>query len=337
MPQQDQIEQRKLEHIKIVQEEKVEPVESPFKNYRLPYKALPEINLKEISTNVRFFEKDISFPFLISSMTGGPAKASVINKNLAIACEQEKVALALGSMRVLLKDPIAANSFKVREFCPSIPLFANMGLVQLNYGYGADEINKLIDIIDADGIFLHINHMQESIQPGGDTNFKDLLKKLAEILPQIKKPVLIKEVGSGMDKASAQALFDIGVKWIDVSGLGGTSWTSVEAHRRTDDLGFLFEEVGIKTDKALQECREIKGLNLIAGGGIRSGLDVAKSLMMGAKIATAAKPFLEPALTSSAEVSKLLQRWKEELTISMFACGVKDVDKLSGLKLLVEH
>jgi len=334
MLQQDQIGQRKTEHIRIVREERVAPLPSPFVKYRLPYKALPDIDLDKITSRLKFFNKDISFPFIISSMTGGPAASAQINRNLALACEQEKVALALGSMRVILKDPGTAKSFQVRKLCPSVPLFANMGLVQLNYGYGADEINKLIDIIDADGIFLHVNHLQEALQPEGDTDFSGLVKKLGRILPKISKPVLIKEVGAGIDEDSARALADIGIKWLDVSGLGGTSWTSVEAFRRQDDLGFLFEEVGIPTDQALLVCQKVKGLDLIAGGGVRSGLDVAKSLMLGAKLATAAKPFLEPALTSPEAVAKLLQRWRKELQISMFCVGAEHIKQLKKLKLL---
>jgi isopentenyl-diphosphate delta-isomerase len=309
-------------------------VASPYAHYRLPYKALPEIDLAGIDTAYQFFGRKLFFPFLVSSMTGGPAKALVINRNLALACEEQRVALALGSMRVILKDPSMAKSFQVRKYCPTIPLFANLGLVQLNYGCGADEINRLLDIIDADGIFLHINHLQEAIQPEGDTNFESLLPKLAGILPKIRKPVLIKEVGAGIDPGTAKALREIGIEWIDVCGLGGTSWTSVEAHRRDDDLGFLFEEAGIPADRALLDCKQIEGLKLIAGGGIRSGLDIAKGITLGAELASSAKPLLGPALTSSEACGELIRRWQKELQISMFACGAKNIGALRKIKLL---
>jgi isopentenyl-diphosphate delta-isomerase len=327
------ISSRKLQHIQIVLEENVTPLPSSLSKYRLPYKALPEIDLAEIDTSHEFFGKRLSFPFVVASMTGGAEKAGIINKNLALACEQEKVALALGSMRVILKDPSAAESFKVRSLCPSIPLFANMGLVQLNYGYGSDEINRLLDIVEADGIFLHVNHLQESIQPEGDTNFKGLLGKLAEILPKINKPVIIKEVGSGIDKQTAQALYDIGIKWIDVSGMGGTSWTSVEAYRRQDDMGFIFEEVGIPLDEALIDAKQIAGLQLIACGGIRNGLDMLKAFALGADIASAAAPLLKPALESSESVSKIFSRWRRELEIAMFTAGVASISECAALKL----
>lgn len=328
------IHNRKLQHIDIVLKNKVEPQTSSLNSYRLPYIALPELDLEEIDTRVSFFNKKLSFPFIVASMTGGAEKVGDINKNLAIACEKEKVALALGSMRIVLKDKTSIRSFDIRSLCPSIPIFANMGLVQLNYGYGAKEINTLIDSIDADGIFLHVNHMQEAIQPEGDTNFKDLIPKLERILPKIKRRVIIKEVGTGIDRDTALKLSKIGIEWIDVSGMGGTSWTSVEAYRRSDDLGFIFEEVGIPLDMAIIGSSDIKGLNIIASGGIRSGLDMAKSIALGASMTSVAKPLLEPALASSIKVSELINKWRKELRIAMFASGVKNIKDLKKIKLI---
>jgi isopentenyl-diphosphate delta-isomerase len=324
---------RKIQHIKIVLENNVEPIPSSLDNYRLPYKALPEIDLNKIDTSYNFLNSKLSFPFIVASMTGGAQMAETINRNLALACEQEKVALALGSMRVILKEPDSLKSFNVRSLCPSIPLFANMGLVQLNYGYGADEINRLIDAVSADGIFLHVNHMQEAIQPEGDTNFEGLLSKLEAIISKLNKPVFIKEVGSGIDYNSAKALFEMGVKWIDVSGQGGTSWTSVESYRRDDDLGFAFQEIGIPLDQALIDARKIEGLNIIASGGIRNGLDMAKALILGADMVSAAKPLLQPALASSDKVASQFQRWRKELKLAMFACGASDLASLQKLEL----
>jgi isopentenyl-diphosphate delta-isomerase len=326
------IKQRKLQHIKIVLEKDTQPYPSSFDKYLLPHKALPEIDLEEINTSVNFFSKKISFPFIIASMTGGEEFGKTINTNLAIAAEENNIPLALGSMRVILKKPETLDSFNVRHFCPTIPLFANMGLVQLNYGYGAKEINKLIDIIEADGIFLHINHLQEAIQPEGDTNFKGLIDKLAKILPKIKKPVLIKEVGNGIDKETAKKLSEIGVEWIDVAGGGGTSWPWVEGYRRDDDLGDIFKAESIPTDKCLINCREIQDLKLIACGGIRNGKHIALSLMLGADIASCAKPLLQPALESPEACIKLLEKYKKELKISMFIMGAKNIAELKSIK-----
>ena len=207
-----------------------------------------------------------------------------------------------------------------------------MGLVQLNYGYGAKEINKLIDIIEADGIFLHINHLQEAIQPEGDTNFKGLIDKLAKILPKIKKTVLIKEVGNGIDKETAKKLSEIGVEWIDVAGGGGTSWPWVEGYRRDDDLGDIFKAESIPTDQCLTDCREIQDLKLIACGGIRNGKHIALSLMLGADMASCAKPLLQPALESPEACIKLLEKYKKELQISMFIMGAKNIEELKSIK-----
>lgn len=326
------IKQRKLQHIKIVLEKDTQPYPSSFDKYVLPHKALPEIDLEEINTTVNFFSKKISFPFIIASMTGGEEFGKTINTNLAMAAEKNNIPLALGSMRVILKKPETLDSFNVRHLCPSIPLFANMGLVQLNYGYGAKEINKLIDIIDADGIFLHINHLQEAIQPEGDTNFKGLVDKLAKILPKIKKPVLIKEVGNGIDKETAKKLSEIGVEWIDVAGGGGTSWPWVEGYRREDDLGDIFKAESIPTDQCLTDCREIEDLKLIACGGIRNGKHIALSLMLGADMASCAKPLLQPALESPEACIKLLGKYKKEFQISMFTMGAKDIEELKSIK-----
>jgi isopentenyl-diphosphate delta-isomerase len=332
-----QISSRKLEHIKIVSEANVEPVPSPYTKYKLPWKAMPEIDMAEIDTTVEFLGRKLSFPFFVGSMTGGPEEAAQINMNLALACEQEKIGLAMGSMRVILRDPQALKSFQVRKFCPSIPLFTNLGLVQLNYGFGADEINKLLDLSEADGIFLHVNHLQEAMQPEGDTNFKDLFSKLEKLLPKIHKPVIIKEVGSGIDAATVQRFKDIGIEWVDVSGLGGTSWTIVEALRRKDNLGLQFGDVGIATDEALLAARKITGINLIAGSGIRSGIDIAKAIMLGADLTSAAKPLLAPAMATPEACIAVIQKFKKELIIAMFCGGFKNVAELKKVKLLLNQ
>jgi len=330
----DLINKRKIEHINIVQNKNVEPLKNIFDKYSLPYSALPELDLAKIDTSSKFLEKDISMPLMISSMTGGPDLAGDINKNLAIAAQKMKVPLALGSMRVVLKYPETMKSFQVKDLCKDIPLIGNIGLVQLNYGIGIDEIQKIIDETKIDALFFHVNHMQEAIQPEGDVNFEGLLDKLALIIKKINIPVLIKEVGAGIDKVSAQKFYDIGIRNIDVAGLGGTSWTSVEAHRREDDLGFLFEYVGIPTDKSLAECSEIEGLSLIAGGGIRSGMDVVKSLMLGASLAGMAKPLLIPALENPEECIKYLEMVQHQIKIAMFAMGAKSIDEVKQKVLI---
>lgn len=319
---------RKLQHINIVLEENVEPLQSSFDKYRLAFKALPEIDFEEIDTSIDFLGKKLSFPFVISSMTGGEEKGLTINTNLAKAAERTGVALGLGSMRIILRNKEAKKTFDIRKHCPTIPLFANMGIVQLNYNHGADEINQLIDFIEGDGIFLHVNHLQEVIQPEGDTNFKNLIPKLEKILPKIHGEVIIKEVGHGIDFDTAKRLHEIGIKWIDVSGTGGTSWGWVEGYRRQDDLGNLFRAEGIPTDEALIAARKIENLQLIAGGGVRNGIHIAKAIALGADVATAAKPLLAPALESVDECVRVLEKMKKEFKIAMFNVGVKTVKEL---------
>jgi isopentenyl-diphosphate delta-isomerase len=330
----DQINPRKIEHINIVKEKDVEPVKDVFKKYSLPYCSLPELDLKKIDTSTNFLNHKISMPLMISSMTGGPELAGDINKNLAIACQETGIPLALGSMRVIFKYPETLKSFQVKELAKDIPVIGNIGLVQLNYGIGLDQINKLIEDTKIDALFFHINHLQEAIQPEGDVNFSGLFEKLEQIISKIQIPVMVKEVGAGIDFNTAKKLYEIGVKYIDVAGLGGTSWTSVEAYRRQDDLGFVFQDVGIPTDKAIIECSKIDGLKIIAGGGVRNGLDIVKSLMLGASIAGMAKPLLGPALEGSESCVNYIEQVQKQIQIAMFAMGSKNIEDIKTKSLI---
>lgn len=330
------IRRRKKDHIDICLTKEIEPVGSPIDKYRLPYAALPKIDMGDIDMSVDFFNWNISFPFIISSMTGGEEYGRTINENIARACNEEGIPFGLGSMRVINRYPDTVKTFDVKEFAPNVPMFANVGLVQLNYGFTEKEFLNIIDSVKADGLFIHINHLQEAVQPEGDTNFKDLIPKLEKVLKYINVPVVAKEVGHGFDYNSAKMLRDIGIQMIDVAGVGGSSWAWIEGYRQpeydaSNNMGFLMRDIGIPTDQSILQCKEIEGLNLIAGGGIRNGLHIAKSIALGADYATAAKPFLKSALTSSEEVRKVIQRFKNELRVSMFGSGVVDI---SGLKKL---
>lgn len=329
------INDRKIEHINIVLEKDVYPLTSVFEKHRLPYQALSEYNLEDIDSSCDFFGKKLSFPFIISSMTWWPEKGKIINQHLAIAAERAGVALWLWSMRVILRKPESIESFNVRKLCPSVPLFANMGLVQLNYGYGADEINHIIDAVQADGIFLHVNPLQEAVQPEWDTNFANLIEKLATILPQLHAPVIVKECGNGIDPHTAQKLRDSGVRWIDVSGLWWTSRPAVEWYRRQDDLSRAIQKLGIPTDDAVRGCRSIDWLQIIAWWGLRSGIDIAKARLLGAQLWTAAQPFLKPALQSEQAVYETIMLRKKEYQIALRSmwCSHNRMIEEKGLNL----
>ncbi|KEG14950.1 isopentenyl-pyrophosphate isomerase [Trypanosoma grayi] len=338
------VQKRKKDHIDICLKKNVEPYKNgPFiwDKYRIPYTALPEINMLKIDTRCKFMGWTLSFPFIVSSMTGGEEHGRIINENLAKACEAEGIPFGLGSMRIVNRYTTAVHTFDVKKFCPSVPMFANIGLVQLNYGFGAKEVNRLISCVNADGLFIHLNHTQEACQPEGDTNFESLLVKLETLLPHIKVPVIVKGVGHGIERESVVALWKAGVKYIDISGCGGTSWAWIEGRRQDyavekENLGFIFRDVGITTDECLRECAPLtrgEDLHLIAGGGIRNGLDIAKALMMGAECTTAAMPFLKAALESPDKVREVIQRLKREFVVAMFACGAKDIKALRAKSL----
>ena len=340
-----QIQQRKKDHIDICLKRNVEPLKASdgasvvFDKYLLPYTAMPEIDFAKIRTDVDFYNWHIDAPFIISSMTGGEAHGRTINENLAKACNAERIPFGLGSMRIINRYPSSAFTFDVKAFCPDVPMFANIGLVQLNYGFGAAEINNLVSAVKADGLFVHLNHTQEVCQPEGDTNFARLFEKFLEVYPHIKVPVIVKGVGHGIERKWVDKFAQAGVRVVDVSGTGGTSWAWIEGRRQPNyveasNLGYLLRDTGIPTDQCLADAAGVPNVQLMAGGGIRSGVDVAKVLCMGAHFATAAMPFLAAALDSSDAVRAVIQRWKRELRAGMFACGASNIEEMRAMKLM---
>lgn len=335
------IKRRKKEHINIISSENVEPLPSSFDSYRLPYKALPQIDLADVDTRSKFQGHDISFPFYISSMSGGEKYGEIINTNIAKACQNTKIPFGLGSFKILHYHPETLPTFDVKKYCPDVPMYANLGVVELNYGFGYEQIQKLIDLIKADGIFIHINHLQEAVQPEGSTNFRDIFKKLSVIVKKLSVPIIVKEVGHGIDRETALKLQDIGIDWIDVSGTGGCSWAWIEGYRRAllegyekdNTIGFTLRSVGIPTSECLENLKNENKLNLIAGGGIRNGLHIAKAIALGAKLATAAKPFMKPALQSTIAVEEVIGKFKKELEVTMFSAGVKNLTELGLLNI----
>jgi isopentenyl-diphosphate delta-isomerase len=301
-----------------------------FETVDLPYRAAPETDLAEIDTRTTFLGRPMAAPLLIGAMTGGARWSATLNRNLAIAAQRVGVGLMLGSQRVMLEDPSAAASFEVRPHAPDVPIVGNLGVAQLNRGYGPDEVRRAVDAIGADGLALHANPLQEAVQEGGDGDFRSLLPRLATLPAEVGRPLLLKEVGHGLDPGTVAALAEAGFAAFDVAGAGGTSWARVEAYVRWGEIRSEdLVEWGIPTLAALRAARSVApGLPLVASGGVRSGLDVAKALACGASWCAVALPLLRPATESPEAVEGVLRRFVWELRIAMHAAGAADLDAL---------
>ncbi|GIW32223.1 MAG: isopentenyl-diphosphate delta-isomerase [Meiothermus sp.] len=322
-----EIQTRKRKHLEVCLQEPVEytRLTTGLERYRLRYRALPELALEDVDLSTQFLGKTLKAPFLIGAMTGGEAHGGRINRALAQAAEQLGVGMMLGSQRVMLERPQARASFQVRAVAPNTLLVGNLGLVQLNKGYGLEHLEQAVKLVQADALALHINPLQEALQVGGDTDFRGLLDKLRGLLPQLPFPVVLKEVGHGIGREIAQQLAPLPFAALDVAGAGGTSWARVEElvhHGRI--LHPELVEVGIPTAQALVECRSVLPHQpLIASGGIRSGTEAAKALALGAQVVAVARPLLEPALQGPEAVVAWIKNFLHELRIALFAIGAR--------------
>ncbi|MCH2176027.1 MAG: type 2 isopentenyl-diphosphate Delta-isomerase [Lentisphaeria bacterium] len=330
------VNQRKLEHLNVFEQDPdIERKQAGWEDIQLTHRALPQIDFDKIDTRTTFLNKKLSFPLLISSMTGGEhSLIQKINENLAIAAEACNVAMGVGSQRVMLTNPEAAASFSLRKLAPNTLLFANLGAVQLNYGVTYDDVRKCIDVLEADALILHLNPLQEVIQEEGDRNFAGLLEKMSNLQSQLSIPVIIKEVGAGISEIDAKLLMNAGFSIIDVAGRGGTSWARIEEHRKKtgfneQSLGLLFQDWGIPTPIALKKLQKfIPNTTLIGSGGIRSGLDMLKATILGASLCGVAAPLLTPAKVSPEATINAIEELKKQYQIAMFllgACNVSDV------------
>ncbi|QHI68907.1 type 2 isopentenyl-diphosphate Delta-isomerase [Tichowtungia aerotolerans] len=331
------IRKRKTEHIDIVAKDaSMDRRKFYFDDIRLTHRALPEINLADVDPSVEFLGKKLSFPFLISSMTGGSdEQIRTINHNLARAAEAEGVAMGVGSQRVMFSDPAARASFELRAAAPHALLFSNLGAVQINEGMTISQIRSAVDALNADALILHLNPLQEAVQPEGDINFSGLCEKIAEVVRDLCRPVIVKEVGAGISRADAELLVQAGVKIIDVAGAGGTSWSRIEAARSGDpSLGELFQDWGIPTPQALRELSDLD-VTLIASGGIRTGIDMAKAMILDASLCGMARPLLTPAMESVDAVRAVIQRIRKEFVTAMFLLGAENVEQLKGNRSLI--
>jgi isopentenyl-diphosphate delta-isomerase len=333
-------ERRKDDHIRISLEENVEfpRLTTGLERLRFMHQAVPELNLDEVSTRTTFFNKTLNSPLLISSMTGGTERAQNINRLLAEAAQEARIAMGLGSLRAALENPELAATYNVRPVAPDILLFANLGAVQLNYGYGVDECRRAVEIVGADALFLHFNALQEAVQPEGDGNFSGLLLKIESVCHQLEVPVVAKEVGWGFSPQAARQLADAGIAAIDVAGAGGTSWSEVEYHRAPTanhaHVARAFADWGIPTADSIQYVRDAApGLPIIASGGLRDGIDVAKCIALGADLGGLAGPFLKAAAESVEAVRRLIWELTRQVRIAMFVSGAADIPALKQTPL----
>ncbi|MEM7331574.1 MAG: type 2 isopentenyl-diphosphate Delta-isomerase [Chloroflexota bacterium] len=337
-------ERRKADHIRINLEEDVsfKRTRSGLDNYFFMHQALPEIDLDAVDTTTSLFGKRLNSPILISSMTGGTAEAKNINVMLAEAAQEAGIAMGLGSQRAAIEDDQLAETYKVRQVAPDVLLFANVGAVQLNYGYGIKECQKAVDMCEADALILHFNALQEAVQPEGDGNFATLLPKVEQICQKLSVPVIAKEVGWGFSKEAARGLKNAGVAAIDVAGAGGTSWSQVEMYRaptkRLARVAGAFIDWGIPTAVSIKYCREVAPeLPLFASGGIYNGIDIAKCIALGANLVGLAGQFLKAVDQGGvAAVVELAETLTDELRVAMFCAAADSISALSETKLYTE-
>jgi isopentenyl-diphosphate Delta-isomerase len=334
-------ETRKADHIRINLDENVQfpHLTTGLEKYRFLHQAVPEINFNEVDTAVDLFGKTLSSPIIISSMTGGTEIAYRINQHLAEAAQMHHVAMGLGSQRAGIEKPELAYSYQVRNVAPDILLFANVGAVQLNYKYGASQCQQAVDMIQADALILHFNVLQEAVQPEGDTNFAGLLSKVESVCKSVPVPVIAKEVGWGFSEQNVRALANAGVSAIDVAGSGGTSWSEVEYHRAPTSfhaqVARSFADWGIPTADAIQyAANAAPHLKVIASGGLRDGIDIAKSIALGAIAGGLAGPFLKAADHSAEAVDELIRILSNQLRIAMLCSGARNIVELQRTPLL---
>lgn len=335
------IEDRKADHIRINLERNVQfpRLTTGLERYRFLHQALPELNLSDIDTTITLFGKTLSAPILISSMTGGTDIALRLNERLAEAAQNHHIALGLGSQRAGIRNPDVAYTYQVRRYAPDILLFGNLGAVQLNYAYGVDECRRAVDMIEADALILHFNVLQEAVQPEGDTDFAGLITRVEAVCRQLEVPVIAKEVGWGFSEQNVRDLANAGVAAIDVAGAGGTSWSEVEYHRAPTEfharVAAAFADWGIPTADAIRYAvAGAPDLPIIASGGLRDGIDIAKSVALGAIMGGIAGSFLKAADESYEAVDLFIRELTAQLRIAMLCSGARTIADLQKTPLI---
>jgi isopentenyl-diphosphate delta-isomerase len=332
---------RKAEHLDVVLNQNVSTGQSAgFETVRFEHVALPELHLDEIDLSAEFLGRRMSAPFLISSMTGGPENAKLINRNLAEAAGHLRIAFAVGSQRVAVEGG-GTSGFgpELRQLIGDMPLLSNFGAAQLRRGDAADMARRIVSMIGADALIIHLNPLQEAVQHGGDRDWSGLLTRLEALVRAMTVPVIVKEVGSGISGSLANRLYQAGVRIIDVAGAGGTSWAAVEAGRAPDErrraIAETFRDWGIPTARAIADVRAAcPDAVVIASGGIRTGLDAAKAIRLGADIVGQAAGVLPAALAGAEAVIAHFEDRMTELRIACFCTACRDLRDLRRAPLL---
>ena len=339
------IENRKVDHIQVCLEKNVQArhATAGFEDVFFVHRALPEVEKDKVNLFTVAFNHEFSAPLIVGAMTGGASKAMKINSIIAEAVEEAGLGMGVGSQRAAIEDSNLEKTFSiVRKKAPTAFLVANIGGPQLVKGYGAKEAKKAVDMIEADALAIHLNPLQEVVQPEGETNYTGALKKIDEIARALDIPVIVKETGAGIAAEEAKMLENVGVSGIDVAGVGGTSWAAVEYHRAkgTQDesrqrLGEVFWDWGIPTAVSIVEVTQSVNQTVVASGGVRTGVDVAKAIALGADLSSLPSPILRPATKDTKEVKKTLQLIIEELRNTMFLVGADSIPKLKETSIVL--
>lgn len=326
-------EKRKAEHVRIVLNEKVEGFKgNGFDEMEFEHYSLPEMDYREVNAATTFLGKKLKAPLMVTGMTGGYQNAERINNDLAAACEEKGVAFGLGSQRAMLEDASLAKTFKVRKSAPSIFIAANIGAVQLKQ-YPLKKVREMVEAIGADALAVHLNPLQEAVQREGDKDWRGCLEAIEKACDELSVPVIAKETGAGINYEVAMQLKEAGVKALDTSGAGGTSWSAIEVYRKGAEAGRVFSGWGITTAESVMDCVKAK-LPVIASGGMRNGLQAAKAIRLGAALAGAANPFIKAQSAAGMQgVSNEIDKFTDELKIAMFLTRSKNLQQLRKAKL----
>ena len=333
-------ETRKREHIETILSTNVaaKGIKTGFEDFSFEHCAMPQLDLGNIDLSTSVFGKSLRAPILISSMTGGASEGGIINKRLAECAQKLGLAMGIGSQRAGIENSSLSGTYSVRDVAPDILLFANLGAVQLNYGYGIDEARRAVDMIEADAIFIHLNPLQEAVQAEGDRDWRGIYEKIEDLISKVGVPVIVKEVGNGLSSDIVKKFISIGVSGVDVAGAGGTSWSEVEAERQSNPIikkvAHSFSGWGIPTAYSLIEAtRESGKIPVFASGGIRSGIDIGKAIRLGASLCGVAAPILGAADDNTETLVKHMHCLIEELRITAFCTGSCSLAELSRAPL----